>query len=169
MQRLADRLSLRTSMNRWQSLTLGPPRPASHPLPLCSLGLQPHPQGPALSGRGRGDEGISQWSSIFTGAGTRAPLLESPPPPAGDGGAKCGCQLTPAFPPHNLHTELCCVASGEQAARCPVSGPLLAAAQSLWGCPLLHAPHSSYEAAGPQVAGALAKGRSWRAAVCAED
>lgn len=90
MRRLADGPSLRTPRNRWQSPTLRLSAPWGFSLTLKSSSVW----------EGTREKGISQWSSIFTGARAGAPLLESPPPPpARDGGGKCGCQsLQPCHP-----------------------------------------------------------------------
>lgn len=75
------------------------PQASVPPPPLCSLGLQPHPQVQLCLGgdEGKGDKSVVQhlhWSKS-RGPAPRVP----PPPPARDGGGKCGCQsLQPCHP-----------------------------------------------------------------------
>lgn len=127
MRRLADRPSLRTPRNRWQSPTLGPPRPASHLRLSAPWGFSLTLKSSSVW-EGTREKGISQWSSIFTGARAGAPLLESPRPHQPEmGAASVAASHSSLATPHRA---VLCRVSG---ASCQVPG----ARASAGCCPVL--------------------------------
>lgn len=121
MRRLADRPSLRTPRNRWQSPTLRLSAPWGFSLTLKSSSVW----------EGTREKGISQWSSIFTGARAGAPLLESPRPRQPEMGAAsvAASHSSLATPQPPCRAALCRVSQ----ASCQVPG----ARASAGCCPVL--------------------------------